>query len=156
MQLSPETASQPDQPVKIELASGLATRVTCVAGMVFEIEAEQPAVDPLVQDIPAPVTVPLPVPPVLAVRRYVLGANCAVTVFAPVIETVQLRSLTLVQPVQPWKIELASGAATRVTSVAGVVFGTEVEHPAVEPVVHEIPGPEMLPAPLPLGRAVRR
>jgi hypothetical protein len=67
VQTLPETLVQPDQLVNTELASGDAVRTTCVAGTAFgKIEA-QPDVDPLVQEIPSPVTVPLPVPDVFTV-----------------------------------------------------------------------------------------
>jgi hypothetical protein len=139
------TESQPVQPVKRELPSGCATSVTCVGGDVFAIAAVQPAVEPLAHAMPFPVIVPLPVPPVRAVRSHVLGANVAVTDFAAVIETVQLMPDVLAHPDHDWKIEVPSGAATRITSVAGVVFGTFVEHPADEPLAHAIPGPVTVP-----------
>jgi hypothetical protein len=69
VQTLPETLVQPDQLANTELASGDAVRTTCVAGTVFGTAAVQPAVDPLAQEIPSPVTVPLPAPDVLAVRR---------------------------------------------------------------------------------------
>ena len=59
----------PDQPVKIEEASAVATRFTCVAGIVFGTVMLHAAVDPVVQEIPpSPVIVPLPVPEVATVR----------------------------------------------------------------------------------------
>jgi hypothetical protein len=69
VQTLPETLVHPDQLANTELASGVAVRTTCVGGTVFGTAAVQPAVDPLVQEIPSPVTVPLPAPDVLAVRR---------------------------------------------------------------------------------------
>jgi hypothetical protein len=159
VQVFPDTESQPVQVEKTEFASGAAVRVTRVTGAVFATGSVQPAVDPEVQDrdVPGAVTVPLPVPPVHTVRRYVLGAKMAVTDFATVIETVQVAPDTLVQPDQDWKKELASGVAVSVTIVAGVVFAIAAVHPVVAPVGHEIPPMSlvMVPIPDPLARAVR-
>jgi hypothetical protein len=69
VQTFPETLVQPSQLVKAESSAGAAVSVNCVAGAVFGTLAVQPAVDPLVQEIPSPVTVPWPVPCVLTVRR---------------------------------------------------------------------------------------
>jgi hypothetical protein len=69
VQTFPETLVHPDQLVRMELASGVAVRTTCVAGAVFATLTVQPAVDPLVQEIPSPVMVPFPMPDVLAVSR---------------------------------------------------------------------------------------
>ena len=61
-----------------------------------------------------------------------------------------------VHPDQPVKIEEASAVATRFTCVAGVVFGTVVLHPAVDPVAQEIPpSPEIVPFPAPEVATVR-
>lgn len=61
------------------------------------------------------------------------------------------------QPDQPVKIEPPSGAATRVTRVIGMVFGTAAVHPEVEPDEQEIPASAvMVPLPLPAVRAVSR
>jgi hypothetical protein len=145
----PETLVQPDQLANTEVASGVAVRTTCVAGVVFGTLTVQPSVDPLVQEIPSPVTVPLPVPEVLAVSRYVLGAKLAVTVFAALIVIVQTFPETLVHPVQLASFELASGVAVSVTTCAGEVSGTSVVQPAVEPDVQEIPAPVTVPFPVP-------
>jgi hypothetical protein len=69
VQTFPEALAQPDQLAKTELASGVAVTTTCVAGVVFGTDAVQPAVDPLVQEIPSPVTVPLPDPDVFTVSK---------------------------------------------------------------------------------------
>jgi hypothetical protein len=61
---------------------------------------------------------------------------------------------TVVHPDHALKTELASAVAVSVTTVAGVVFGTETLQPAVDPVVQLIPPPAMVPLPLPLGLAV--
>jgi hypothetical protein len=154
VQTFPETLVHPDQPVRIEPASGVAVRTTCVAGVVFGTVYVQPAVD--AHEIPSPVTVPLPVPDVLAVRTKVLGAKVAVTVFAALIATVQTFSETLVHPDQLARMELASGVAVRITCVAGVVFATLTVQPAVEPDVQEMPSPVMVPLPMPEVLAVSR
>ena len=74
---------------------------------------------------------------------------------APVMFTVQLVPETESQPIQPEKSELASGAATRVTCLGGVVFGNVAVHPTVHPVVHEIPSALVIvPFPVPLACAV--
>jgi hypothetical protein len=150
VQLAPETVRHPDQPAKTELPSGVATSVTSVAGLVFGMGAVHPAVEPDVQAMPGPVTVPTPVPFILTVTAHVLGTNVAVTVRAPTIETVQAFPETAVQPDQPVNSDEAFGVATSVTSVAGVVFGTGPVQPAVEPVVQERPAPATVPAPVPL------
>jgi hypothetical protein len=69
VQTAPDTLVHPSQLVKLEVASGVAVSVTCVAGVVFGTFAVQPAVEPLVQEISPPATVPFPVPCVLTVRR---------------------------------------------------------------------------------------
>jgi hypothetical protein len=54
------------------------------------------------------------------------------------------------------KIEEASAVATRFTWLAGVVFGTVMLHPAVDPVVQEIPpSPVIVPFPVPEVATVR-
>ena len=149
VQTVPDTLVHPVQPVKIDAASGVAVSVTSVAGVVLGTWTVHPAVDPLAQERPAPVTDPAPVPEVFAVRSQVAGWNVAVAVFAPVIVTVQTFPDTLVHPLQPVKIDAASGVAVSVTSVAGVVTGTIALHPSVEPVVQVIPPPVTVPRPAP-------
>lgn len=156
VQRFPDADVQPLQLEKIDPASGAAVSVTVVAGDVFGTEAVQPAVEPLAQEMPAPVTVPIPLPDVFAVRSQVLGWNIAVAVFAAVIDTVQTLPDTLVHPLQPEKSDAASGVAVRVTEVAGEVRGTWAVHPSVEPVVQAMPSPVTVPAPAPDVLTVRR
>jgi hypothetical protein len=97
------------------------------------------------QSMPSPWTAPpAPVPAVFTVRAYVLGWNVAVTVFAPVIDTVHVAPLTEAQPLQLFRIELASGVAVRVTVAP---FATAVVQPAVDPVVQAMFGPVTVPVP---------
>jgi hypothetical protein len=139
LQVAPETLAHPVHEESVEPASGVAVSVTTVAGTVLGTLAVHPAVEPVVHEMPCPVTVPRPVPDVLAVRSQVAGPKLAVTVFAPVIDTVQTFPETDVQPLQLEKTDPASGVAVRVTTVAGDVFGTDAVHPTVEPVVQETP-----------------
>src|SRR5512146_2689024 len=85
----PDTEVHPLHEEKVDPSSGIAVRVTCVAGEVFGTSTVQPAVEPVAHAMPPPVTIPLPIPAVLAVRSQWSGWNVAVTVLAPVIETVQ-------------------------------------------------------------------
>jgi hypothetical protein len=157
VQRAPETLVHPDQPVKIDAASsGAAVSVTAVAGEVFGTAVVQPAVEPLVQEMSSPVTVPFPRPLVLTVSAQVLGANVAETVRAAVTETVQTFPEYDVQPDQRDRIELGPGVAVSVTTAGGEVTGTSAVHPEVEPVVHEIPPPSTVPVPVPPATTVRR
>src|SRR5437667_10121382 len=100
----------PLQPVKAELAPGLAVRVTAVP---LAKLAEQVAT----QLIPAGllVTVPDPVPASVTVSAKV-GAKVAVTAVAA--ETVTVQAAVPVQPppLQPVTLELAPGVAVSVTT----------------------------------------
>jgi hypothetical protein len=75
----PAVEAQPVHATKMDLASGAAVRVTSVAGVVFGTGAVQPAVEPVVQEIPGPVTVPTPEPLVFTVSGHVFGWNVTVT-----------------------------------------------------------------------------
>ncbi len=124
VQAFPATDAHPLHDEKVDPSSGIAVSVTCVAGEVFGTWTVQPAVDPVAHAMPPPVTIPLPIPAVRAVRSQVAGWNVAVTVLAPVIETVQTFPETAVHPLHDQKIDPASAAAVSVTDVAGEVFGT--------------------------------
>jgi hypothetical protein len=126
-----------------------------VAGAVLGTLAVHPTVEPVVHEMPWPVTVPRPVPEVFAVRIQAAGANVAVAIRAPVIATVQTFPDTDVQPLHLEKTEPASGAAVSATDVAGAVLGTLAVQPAVEPVAQEMPGPVTVPRPVPEVFAVR-
>jgi hypothetical protein len=72
------------------------------------------------------------------------------TVFAELAVTVQLAPLTWLQPDQPMKMELASGAAVR-TTVSPLFTGAV--HVPTPPVEQLKPAPEMVPPPAPLKPA---
>jgi len=142
VQVAPLPEGQPpDQLLNREPGAGSATSVTVAP---FATEVEQPAVEPVVQLRPDPVTVPLAPerPEEETVSRYSFSSNDAVAVFAPVIVTVQVAPLTDVQPDQLLNRESGAGSATSVTVAP---FSTEVEQPDVEPVVQLSPGPLIVP-----------
>jgi hypothetical protein len=144
VQFGPDTLLQPIHEEKIEPSSGAAVSVTDVAGDVLATEAVHPSVEPDVQEMPPPVTVPRPAPNVFAVRSQVAGWKVAVTLFAPVIDTVQLVPETLVQPSQDLKMEASPGAATRVRLPP---FATGSVQSPVDPVVQVMPIPVTVPLP---------
>ena len=135
----PFTVVQPVQLFRIELASGVAVRVMLPP---FATASVQSPVEPVVHAMPVPVTVPFP--DTTVVSGYVAGWNVAVTLFAPVIETVQLAPDTLVQPNHDLKMASAPGAATRVMLPP---FATASVQSPVEPVVQAIPVPVTVPFP---------
>ena len=102
----------PLQPVKVEPAAGAAVRVMAVPTV---NEAEQAAP----QEIPegALLTVPLPVPVLVTLRANDCWTKPAVTEAAALIVTVQVPVPVQPPPLQPEKVELASGVAVRVTAV---------------------------------------
>ena len=85
VQLVPDTLVQPNQDLKMASAPGAAMRVTLPP---FATGSVHSPVDPVVQAMPVPVMVPFP--DTTVVSGYVPGWNVAVTLFAAVIETVQL------------------------------------------------------------------
>jgi len=105
----------PDQPTKMELASGVAVIVTVWAGVVFAIETLQVGSHPVVQLAPPPAIVPPPLPIGLTVSVYFAGANWANTERSPLIDTVQVVALPLQTPSQPTKTDVAFGVAVSVT-----------------------------------------
>jgi hypothetical protein len=141
VQVLPFVLVQPDQLFSMAPAAGDAVSVTVVplatgvvqpAGSLHSSPA--PAITPVAPYIEAGFTV----------RGYVLGWNVAVTLFAPVIETVQLVPDTLVQLVQDLKMASAPGAATRV--MLPPFASASVQSP-VEPVAQAMPGPVTVPFP---------
>jgi len=138
MHEAPELESQPLQLEKTEPAVGVAVRVTLVP---FENEAEQ--VPP--QLMPLPLTVPAPFPAFWTVSVGFVGApaNAAETVRLAFIATVQLVPVAESQPIQPAKVEPASGEAVRMTDVPA-----EIEAEQVAPQL--MPLPLTVPAPVPV------
>ena len=148
VQTFPDAEVQPLQITKNDAASGVAVSVTVVAGDVTGTETLHPTAEPVVQEMPPPVTVPRPAPDVPTVRSAV-ALNVAFTVFTASIETVQTFPETVVHPVQPAKTDAAFGVAVSVTVVGGDVLGNEAVHPAVQGIRQEIPSPVTVPSPEP-------
>ena len=82
-----------------------------------------------------------------------LGWNVAVTVFAPVMLTVQLVPEYVRQPDQDLRMESGPGAAVSVT-VSPFATGSVQSPP--DPVAQAMPGPVTVPVPVPVATAVRR
>lgn len=128
LQTGPIIESHPDQPPTVELAAGVAVRVTTV-----------PTLNVLVQGVVQfsagtpgglAVTVPPPLPYRFTVREFVAGRagvlrKLADTDRAAVIVTVQLMPLTESHPVQPPKVELTPGSAVNVTLLFAVKFAVQ-------------------------------
>src|SRR2546422_49852 len=138
MQVPVPEQPPPLQPVKVELASGVAVKVTAVP---LANGAEHVAP----QAIPAGLlaTVPAPAPALVSVRVKDCGANVAVTEVAAFTVTMQVPVPEQPPPLQPVKVELASGVAVRVTAVPTV---NEAEQAAPQ----EIPEGALLTVPLPV------
>ena len=129
----------PDQPVnvsQVELAAAVSVTVAPMS-----IAAVQPLVEPFVQLMPGPLTVPCRSRHRHG-ERVRGGFERRGAVFGPVMLIVHLAPLTLVQPDQLLKREPGAGSATSVTVAP---FATEVEQPVVAPVVQLRPGPVMVP-----------
>src|SRR5438093_104832 len=98
------------------------------------------------QEIPVGlVTVPVPVPALLIVRRAERGWNVAVTIWAPVRVTVHCAPRTLPQPVQLARLELESGVAVSTTDAPLVKLAEHVA-PQLMPDGTLVTVPEPLPA----------
>ena len=108
----PVPAQLPLQPVKAEPIAGAAVKVTAVP----EVEGGRAGRGRQEMPAGALVTVPLPVPAVVTVRANEDCMNVAVTDVAAFSVTVQ--ALVPVQPpLQPLKVEPATGMAVKVTAV---------------------------------------
>src|SRR6476660_3380407 len=90
---APVPVQAPVQPVKVELASGVAVSVTSVP-------ESNGCAQSAPQLMPTPLTVPVPVPALLTVRLNVRNANDAVTLCACVMVKVQ-EAVPEHAPVQP-------------------------------------------------------
>src|SRR5207244_96694 len=110
----------PLQPVKVEPAAGAADKVTAVP---LAYVAAQVA--PQAMPAGTLVTVPAPAPVLLTVSVKVCTAKVAVTVVAALNVTVQVPVPEQPPPLQPVKVEPATGAAVRVT---GVPVANAAEH----------------------------
>jgi len=130
----------PLQPAKVEPAAGVAVKVTAVPTV---NEAEQAAP----QEIPegALLTVPLPVPVLVTLRAKDCWTNPAVTEAAALIVTVQVPEPEQPPPLQPVKVELASGVAVKVTAVP-LANGAEHVAPQAMPAGPLVTAPAPAPA----------
>src|SRR5882724_5991776 len=132
----------PLQPVKVELASGVAVKVTAVP---LANGAEHVA--PQVMPAGLLVTVPAPAPALLTVSVKVCRANVAVTEAAALSVTVQGPVPEQPPPLQPVKVELASGVALKVMAVPlanGAAHVAPQAMPAGELVIVPVPVPDLL------------
>jgi len=102
----------PLQPVKVELASGVAVKV-----MAVPLANGAAHVAPQAMPVGELVMVPVPVPDLLAVSVKDCCAKVAVTEAAALIVTVQGPVPEQPPPLQPEKVEPAAGVAVKVTAV---------------------------------------
>jgi hypothetical protein len=133
----------PLQPVKVEPAAAAAVRVT---------EVVKPAEQVKPQSMPAGVlvTVPLPLPAGVTVRRYVLRVKVAVTVVSAIKGTVQVPVPGHpVTPVLPVKLEPTAATAVNVTEVLKLPEQAEGQLMPAGALV-------TVPLPVPAGATVRR
>jgi hypothetical protein len=112
VQVVPEVESHPLQPEKSESRAGVAVKVTVVS---LTKVAEQ-AVPQLIPD-GLDVTVPLPRPDLLTVSVNRSRVNVARTVFAAVIDTLQVAPATASHPTHALKLDPDAGTAASVTCV---------------------------------------
>jgi hypothetical protein len=144
----PAPVQAPLQPVKVEPASGIASRVTLVPLAKLALQA-------VPQFMPAGLeaTIPVPVPFFVTPSVYVLESvvvNVAVTFCAADIVTAQL-FVPVQAPLQPANVEPAAGAAVRVTLVPELKLALHAA-PQLMPVGDEVTVPLPVPA-LPTVRA---
>src|SRR5438034_110679 len=138
MQVPVPEQPPPLQPVKVELASGVAVKVTAVP---LANGAEHVAPQAMPAGLLA--TVPAPAPALVSVRVKDCTANVAVTEVAAFTVTMQVPVPEQPPPLQPVKVELASGVAVSVTAVPPA-NGAEQAAP------QEMPAGAVLTAPLPV------
>src|SRR6267142_2525624 len=134
----PVPVQLPVQPVKVEPAAGAAVKVTAVP---LVKEAEQVA--PHEMPAGALVTVPVPFPDFVTERAKVGAVNVAVTLWATLMVTVQVPVPVQPPPLQPVKVEPATGAAVRVTIVP-------IENEAEQVAPQEMPAGLLVTVPPPL------
>src|SRR2546425_3596454 len=141
MQVPVPEQPPPLQPVKVELASGVAVRVTAVP---LANGAEHVAPQAMPAGLLA--TVPAPAPALVSVRVKDCTANVGVTEVAAFSVTMQVPVPEQPPPLQPEKVELASGVAVRVTAVPlanGAEHVAPQEMPAGGLVMVPVPGPAL-------------
>jgi len=109
VQVSVPLHPPPLQPVKVAPVAAAAVKVT-------EVPLSKDSVQSAPQSMPAPDTVPLPVPDLATVRSYLFRVKAAVTDFAASIVTEQ-EPVPVQAPLQPVKVEPVDGAAVKVTAV---------------------------------------
>lgn len=131
----PVPVQAPDHPVNSELAEGVGVSVTIVPMV-------KSAVQVLPQLMPVAVTVPVPVPDLVTVRR--LAANVAVTVFAASIVVTQVPVPEQPPPDQPANVEVGPGVAVSVTRVPDR-YSSEQSRPHVMPIGFDVTVPVPVP-----------
>jgi hypothetical protein len=129
----------PPQPRNVPPAAGVAVSTTVEFGGTFAVQ-ELP---PLPQAMPPPLTVPLPVTETESKNVGAAVENAALTVFALVIETVQVVAVPLQAPPQPLNVAPEAGVAVRVTFALSVWLAVHV----VAPLPQLIPPPVTVPGP---------
>src|SRR5437879_8420220 len=142
MQVPVPEQPPPLQPVKVELASGVAVKVTAVP---LANGAEHVA--PQATPTGLLVTVPAPAPAVVTVRVKDCRANVAVTEVAAFSVTTQAPVPEQPPPLQPVKVELASGVASTEAARAGTdggERGAPQEMPAGELVMVPVAAPDLV------------
>jgi len=140
----PGPLHEPDHPVKIDVASGFALNVTTVPMLKLA-----PQVVPQAMPEGDEITVPPPVPLLLALTVYWITSKLAVTAFAALIVTKQL-PVPLHAPDQPVKVEVASATAVSVTPAPMVKLAAHVL-PQLMPAGDEV----TVPPPVPVLPTVR-
>jgi hypothetical protein len=112
LQVVPLVLSQPAQPANVKPASGDAVSDTAVPESSEALQAAPQLIAP-----PAPVTVPVPLPPFSTLSVYWTRLKVAVTVRLPVMVTLQVVPLVLSQPAHPANAEPGSAEAVSASAV---------------------------------------